>query len=196
MKISTLLLVVRILLSVATWLLVAAIHLFFVLLGLPLIAWQSGRLTVDEQRKLHFKARWMWLYDNREDGVDGRRGGDPAQDWWMQRTKDRTLRERVFLWSALRNPVNNLRYVPIICPKFHPDQIGFYGTGDEPPDGQSGWAYTWQGIYSGLYIKRPHLWFWIGWKLRPSDRNGISPTDTRLPRCDFATQLQHIRGKP
>jgi len=178
--------------SIPTWLLVGAIHLLFILLGLILIPLESFNVQQDKNNRLQFSARWMWLYNNSEDGIDGRRGGDPAQRWWMERTRIRTVRERIFLWSALRNPANNLRYVPILCPKFRPEWIGFVGTGDEPRNGESGWAYVWQGIYSGLYIKTPRVWFWIGWKFRPSDAKGINPADTRLPRADFAMQLQHI----
>jgi hypothetical protein len=184
----------HIVISIPIWLLVLAIHLLFILIGLPLIAWQSGYPTVDENKRLQFRARWMWLYGNREDGIDGRGGGDPEQAWWMERTKGVTLRERIFEWSALRNPVNNLRYIPVICPKFRPKWIRAVGTGDEPPDGQFGWAFVWQGPYSGLYIKTPRIWFWIGWKFKPSDMKGIPETDTRLPRCDFAAQF-HILGK-
>lgn len=183
-----------ILVSIPTWLIVGLIHLLLILIGLPLIAWQSRSTTVDERKFFHFRARWMWLYDNREDGIDGSRGGDTAQKWWTDRTAADSLRMRIFKWSALRNPVNNLRYVPVLSPLFRSTQIGYIGTGDEPPDGQSGWAYTWQGFYSGIYIKTTTRWFWLGWKLRPSDRFGISMLDTRLPRCDFAMQFQRVKS--
>lgn len=178
--------------SIPLWIIVGLIHLLFILVGYPLIWWQSAYVVIDQKKMPQFRARWMWIYGNKEDGIDGLRGGDQAQRWWLDLTRSMTVRQRIFAWSARRNHVNNLRYVPLLCPRFRPAWIGYMGTGDEPPDGQSGWAYVWQGVYTGLYLKTPRTWFWLGWKFRPSDRNGVAPTDTRLPRCDFATQLQRV----
>lgn len=180
-------------LSLPTWALMVVVRLPLIVLGYPLIAWQSGNTVFDERKMAQFKARWMWLYGNREDGIDGLRSGDSAQGWWAEQTRGMSPRERIFAWSAMRNKVNNLRYVPVISPKFDVELIDYVGTGNEPPNGESGWAYVWQGIYSGYYRKTPRVWFWIGWKFKPSDVDGISPNDTRLPRCDFAFQLQRVR---
>lgn len=184
--------------SVPSWLAMMLFRLLFYVAGFPLVALQSANVGLRDSKQfpgrtvLQFNAWWMWPWNNPEDGVDGLRGGDPAQAAWLALTREYSVRWRIFKWSACRNPINNLRYVPFLSPIFAPKEIGYIGTGNEPPDGQSGWAYVWQGFYSGLYIKTPTRWFWLGWKFKPADANGVSATDTRMPRCDFATQFQRV----
>jgi hypothetical protein len=186
--------------SLPTWALSIAIRAPLYIIGFVLIPYQAHNVEERDspqypgRRVLQFRARWMAPWNNPEDGVDGLRGGDEEQAWWGAQTSGDSEPARIFAWSALRNAINGLRYAPILCPRLTSKGVGYVGTGDEPEDGQSGWAYVWQGLYSGLYIKRPTLWLWIGWKLRPSDANGIPPTDTRLPRADFALQLQRVRA--
>lgn len=185
--------------SVPSWLaMILFVHLPFWLAGVPLVYWQAGKVEKRESRiypgriLTQFKAAWMLPWGNEEDGVDGLRGGDPAQSGWALETRGLRSEQRIFKWSALRNPFNNLRYVPLLRPRFRPAWISAVGTGDEPPDGQAGWAYVSMGVYTCLWIKTPHRWIQIGWKIRASDAHGIDPGDTRLPRADFGTQLQQV----
>lgn len=187
--------------SIPTWVLAIAVRAVPWLLGLYVI-WLEACWTVRRRSKLYpdrivtrFQSPLMWLWDNEEDGCDGLRGGNPAQTWWMAQTLGWAVEKRIWRWSAWRNPVNNMRYVPIISPRIPPrgsSLIGCVGTGAEPPDGQAGWAFCWFGPYTGLYVKRASFWLWIGWKIRPSDRLGVDARDTRNPRYDFALQFKRI----
>lgn len=169
------------------------------LIGLAAVPLAQTRVTDSPQypgrRVKQFTSAWMAPWNNPEDGVDGMRGGDAAQEWWRQEMRGFSAARVIFKWSCLRNPINGLRYVPVLCPKFDPAAIRSVGTGDEPPDGQGGWAFTWQGFYSGLYVKTPTRWVWLGWKFSPSDAKGILPDDTRLPRADFAHQFKRLAVK-
>jgi hypothetical protein len=190
--------------SVPSWLvMILFVHLSFWLAGVPLVWWQASNVekrvspayagpSGAGRTLLQFRAWFMWPYCNYEDAVDGLRGGDPAQSGWALETRGLRSEQRIFKWSALRNPFNNLRYVPLLRPRFRPAWISAVGTGDEPPDGQAGWAYVSMGVYTCLWIKTPHRWIQIGWKIRASDAHGIDPGDTRLPRADFGTQLQQV----
>lgn len=44
--------------------------------------------------------RWAWIWANDEDGVEGPPWFNPTHSRW-----------KAFVWSALRNPVSNLRFV-------------------------------------------------------------------------------------
>lgn len=183
------------LVSLPSWtVMLLVIRLPLYLLGFPLIAWQSKQVEVrpsryfPNRRLLQFRARWMWLWGNEEDGVDGLRGGDSAQARWADETEDCSPRGRIFLWSAWRNPVNNIRYVPVLNPHFNSCQIRYIGTDHEPVAGERGWFYIWQGLYSAFRLETGRRRVWVGWKFRPEDVNGVDPMDTRLPRADFALQ--------
>ena len=78
-------------------------------IGLPIIAYYAyvhpqvrlAKSPLTGKAILHFAHKWTWLWDNDEDGIDG--GGSWNQQWSIGR--------RIFTWSALRNSVNNLRFV-------------------------------------------------------------------------------------
>jgi hypothetical protein len=63
----------------------------------PLHPWNDPQLY-------HWRSRWMWIFDNAEDGLS------PA--WYLKANPRRSLRANIFIWSALRNYANNLRFVP------------------------------------------------------------------------------------
>lgn len=52
---------------------------------------------------------WTWLWQNQEDGVMGPTWYNPTKSRWKS-----------FTWTALRNSVNNLRYVPGVSAKGRP----------------------------------------------------------------------------
>lgn len=191
-------LALRILLSVPFWLVRLAVLLIFAIIGLPLIAWQRGNLEAALSRRfpnrmlLRFHARWMLPYQNDEDGADGLRGGDPAQQWWADKTAGWSSRKRVFVWSALRNPVDSLRWMPLLNPKLDPSRVRFIGLDHEPAKGDNGWYFAWQGFYSCIRVERWGYRFWLGWKLKPNDVRGVQLDDVRSIRCDFAAQFKQV----
>jgi len=61
---------------------------------------------------LVWRGSWItWPFGNEEDGIDGLRGGSPDQFWWRDRTAGWPHWKRIWVWSARRNSVNNLRFL-------------------------------------------------------------------------------------
>lgn len=193
-------LALRIALSAPFWLLRLAVLLLFAILGLPIIgmlAWQAWCWPTYSERfnrtVLQFP-RIAWLWNNQEDGVDGLRGGDPAQDWWAQKTAGWSPIRRIFIWSALRNPVDSLRWVPVLNPRLEPSRVRYVGMDHEPMEGEGGWYFAWLSgtPYTCIRFETKHFRFWLGTKIHPEDRNGLQPGDARAIRCDFACQLKRV----
>lgn len=151
-----------------------------------------------------WRGGWLtWLWGNEEDGVTG-------PGWWRERTLGgyslgppwyvRAL--SAYRWSALRNPSNNLRFVPLINPVIRPEAIRARVWSRTPrwPAWRLPRVYetilTWQGVYSGIRchiaFRGAQYRFWLGWKLKPEDAQGIPPGDMRAPRCGWATQFKRI----
>ena len=161
-------------------------------LGLPVVAVAAlfTRTRVSEcypgRVGLHFPS-WAWLWDNEENGVNGMSGPGTvlaSTNWWT-----------VFAFSALRNPVSNLRFwspakVTVLAPGELQvtERAGSYG--------QAG--YGWfirKGPWIAGYLRFFSLFgktyrFWWGWEFWPGDAvNGIASTDGRYPGVDFARQF-------
>jgi hypothetical protein len=193
-------LALRILLSMPLWLLRLIVLLLLAVPGLALILWQAHRVEVGASRRfpgrtvLRFLARWMAPYQNDEDGIDGLRGGDPAQQWWADKTAGWSPQKRIFVWSALRNPVDSLRWMPLLNPKLEPARVRYVGMGHEPGKGEDGWYFAWLAgtAYSCIRVERWGFRAWLGWKLKPEDARGLHPDDPRAIRCDFACQLKRV----
>lgn len=140
--------------------------------------------------------KWDWynyIFGNEEDGISG-------AVWYRYEHGDWTWYKRTVMWSAFRNPTNNMRFWTWCNPRIRPDEVRFMG---EPAPEDAGiatgryvWTYVWQGVFSGLKLVIPFRGkfyrFWIGWKLRPEDRYGVSPDDYRFPRCGFGTQFKRV----
>lgn len=189
--------ILRILLSLPLWLAYTALEVVLDVIGLFVIGGLALTQSVTARRSkfwprlvVTWKGGWLtWLWGNEEDGVVG-------PTWWTQLNPNRGGRWLAFHWSALRNPVNNLRFVPGINPVIEPKRIKFIDWVSEPGKPDVIVVYTWQGIYSGLLILFPFrggtFRFWLGWKLKPEDRSGVADTDMRKPRCGFAIQFKRV----
>lgn len=70
---------------------IQVIALILAVLGIPICATLAASGVIPWPR-------WAWLWNNQVDGIYG--PGNPHTRW------------QAFLWTALRNPVNNLRFVP------------------------------------------------------------------------------------
>jgi hypothetical protein len=193
-------LALRILLSIPFWLVRVVLLLILAALGVPIV-WllakhgmsRLTRSTRFDRVVLQFPPMF-WLYCNFEDGVDGLRGGDSAQHWWADKTATWSHRKRIFVWSAFRNPVDSLRWVPLLNPQLESSRVRFIGMDHEPAKGECGWYYAWLSgtPYSCIRFERYGFRFFLGWKLHPEDRNGLHPGDARAIRCDFAAQLKRV----
>lgn len=193
----------------AVWLMRMAAVLPLWVLGFPaclglamLEAWEprKSRFFTYDDGSPRWLAQWtpVWAYPwgNEEDGIAGPRSfmhGAPA---W----------KRAFVWSAWRNPVNNLRFIYPFGITIDPARIRWRGNVVDSPlddDRNEGvfrfrWSYTWQGIFAGFWLRAPVggrvLNFRCGYKLVPKDARGVPDYDYRSKGCGFGLQLQ-MRGK-
>lgn len=191
----------RVPVSIVLWLARIAIFVPLAVLGLPIVYLLASQALCWPTRSKRFPDRILLkfphafaLYDNDEDGVDGIRGGDPAQQWWADKTAGWSPLRRIFVWSALRNPVDGLRWVPLLNPLIDPAKVRFVGMDHEPAKGEGGWYFAWLSgtAYSCIRYETKRWRFWLGNKIKPEDRHGLPEWDVRRIRCDFAIQLKRI----
>lgn len=156
------------------------------------------------QIEYHFNWRFMFLWDNYEDGIAA------GEQYW--KAPNRFI--QIVYWSCLRNPVNNLRIVPFLSVKINPDNVKFIGKVDglrwnlteEDKDQHKvliqmfdtkvpQWYYARDGLYSTFYIQFNALGhlrrFWIGWKIYPTDVYGVTPY--RKHGAGFTSQLKVVK---
>jgi hypothetical protein len=175
---------------IPTWIIFLFVYLSLVMLGWLLVpiaaAFGSYNQTDLGSNKWHFNWPFMWLWDNDEDGI--------ANDSYY---KAPNMFLQILYWSAWRNPVNNLRYVPYLSCKINPARVWFTGSllniySYDTPIPQ--WFIAWQGIYGCWYWQfRPleHLYrLWIGWKIYPTDIYGV--TEYRKRGAGFAIQFKRV----
>lgn len=186
--------------SIPSWLLFEAIHIPLIIFGwfsIPCFAILG--LYIRRRSKYFDKEIYAWsfkwfdyIYGNEEDGI---LNGAQYRDM-----KDNDL--QIIYWTALRNPTNNLRFVPILSCKINPAKVEFTGSYGSKPQSAPlydkkypHWFFAWCGLYSCLYwqfewrgkLKR----FWIGWAIYPNDINGVTPY--RKPSAGFKVQLKDIK---
>jgi len=199
---------IRLIYFIPTYILFLIFRTVLILLGLVLIppmALLNKYTTKVEVSKvngrniINWKSKLMYIWSNDEDGIYA---GDEYLGYpmWF----------RIIYWAAVRNPANNLRFVPYISCKIDPTKVKYKVSGiktfNGPEDSMSIYDYdqddlrfttlTWQGLYSNLRIQFKmfnKIWrFWIGWKIYPHDSLGLSPNDYRATGAGFATQFKRI----
>jgi hypothetical protein len=193
----------RLLYAVPIWLLFLMCQIPFFILGWILIplaaackAYETRISPVTGKTGVHWTWKIMFPWGNEEDGI---LAGQIYRDF-----KNDFL--QIVYWTALRNPTNNLRYVPHISCKINPKKVGFIGSfgsssfhyhetllkyDTKVPQ----WFFAWQGLYSNFYVQfnlRGKLRrFWIGWKIFPTDIYGV--TEYRKHGAGFATQWKVVK---
>lgn len=189
--------------ALVTWSLHLIVGAVLWLIGFPLCFilltrnayWKRNSDRWPERVLLEWRTAWAWIYGNEEDGIDGSRGGDPAQSWWLKRTDGYAEKTRIFVWSAWRNPVGNLRFVRPFGFLIDPAKVNFVGNSIDPEEShrldpsKSYWYFAWCGLYSGLWVIVFGIQLRIGWKILPRDAKGLAPDDYRRHGCGFALQL-------
>lgn len=87
------------------FILIQLISFFLFVIGLQAIAVLAlcGIYTKGSDGKYHFP-NYAWIWDNEEDGI--------VADWYRKEHSNWSLTVCIFAWSAWRNSVNNLRFVP------------------------------------------------------------------------------------
>lgn len=121
--------------------------------------------------------RWLWLWGNDEDGLD------PL--WYQQANPNWGPWRRMFAWTAWRNSVNNLRFVPGLTVKPRADLIEFVTW-------SSGW-FCWQGLYCCLQQRIGSHEITCGWRVYPADRAGVDPGDWRCWGAGFRISLLRVQ---
>ena len=127
----------------ALFALIQVASLVLTLVGIPLCAvlaygnFSNERTAVDV---FHFPA-WAWLWDNEEDGTIPRWYANQHLTWSLARVE--------FYWTALRNPCNNLRFVPGVSLKGRPLWRREWTMLGRPYYVQAGWNGSGYPVLSG-----------------------------------------------
>lgn len=200
-------------LGIPSWLLMVSLRLILICLGwvvVPIAVMCRAHQTFvttsiygEQVEKTHFTWRLMWLWDNNEDGCGaGRQYRDMGSLGWQ-----------IIYWSCLRNPVNNLRFVPILSCDISPNRVRFIGYFGEwlgetysavlhaPPSVREydtkvpQWFICWHGFYMCWYWQ--FVWrgqlrrLWLGWKIKPTDIYGV--TTYRVDGAGFTSQFKVVK---
>jgi hypothetical protein len=138
----------------------------------------------------------MWLWDNRIDGIANRN--------YKQFS---SMFKQIIYWSASRNPVSNLRFVPVLSFKIIPSKVRFIGSfinySDMHKEGsnklvskyfskESHWFFSWQGLYSCFYLRTKSHEIMLGWKVYPKDIFGLEPTSYRFESTGLGLQFKKV----
>jgi len=152
-----------------------------------------------------FTSRIMWPWSNEEEGI----GHYDTLNFLGLTIKFEKISSKIVYSECIRNPANNLRFVPLISLKIDPTKVKFIGSFGSYKDNlpkevvkkydsneELFWSLTWQGLYSNI---RVHLkifnWrfrFWLGWKIYPEDIYGLPSWSHRNVSAGFATQFKKI----
>lgn len=189
-------------LSLILWPLYVLVWVPILIAGVPVVYVLARRQAWHERPSKYFpvdvivwRHAWAAPWQNWTDGVIG-------PQWYRDKHPDRSDSSSAFHWSALRNPANGFRYIPILHPVIDPKRIYFVGNSNDPTENVDDdgivkrfqWALTWQSVYAGFVFrwqitKTHHFLIRVGWKLLPRDRFGVPATDYRSVRCPFGIQL-------
>lgn len=199
----------RLLYFIPIWLLFFLLRSVIIALGLIVIpplailhkyTTKTEISVINGRQILNWKYKLFWLWSNQEDGILAGLELIGYPNFI-----------RIIYWSAIRNPANNLRFVPFLNVKIIPYKVKFklskmrnlQGNIVKTPsyydydrDQYRFVSLIWQGIYSNLRIQFKlfgKIWrFWIGWKIYAHDSLGIKPNDYRAKGAGFATQFKRI----
>ncbi|MNJ51366.1 hypothetical protein D3C77_466680 [compost metagenome] len=206
-KIAAPLGVLDILLAGCQWLVLLLLRLVLILLGFPVVAvaihFAAPGVSLSDGRPIVNLPRWVWLWGNDFDGLDGDR-----RRWWADNCDAlvwfglRPLLRRCGLalgplpveswsarwwWAAVRNPANNLRFLPwVSCPVSECDfaYLGRYSVEDKP--GKGGWQFVratrrgaasrWYGFYAVRVLSESTAAVLrLGFKIKPEHQGTDEP---------------------
>jgi len=162
---------------ILTWLVLVPLHLVLILMGLVIVPFSLAMM------------KWppvFWLWYNDEEGC-------PA--WWIHTSVNSNFIAKTFprfWWFAIRNPINNFRYIfkdrkatkmesnwSLIEPMEAPQLI--------KKDQKTAYRWLANGIFAGyrrvwLHSTTKYSEFWIGWKI-----------NSKVPGMGFTLQLRLYR---
>lgn len=199
----------RLLYAIPTWILFIILWIPLVLIGhivIPILLWIGLRLEAKSKFKIwpwvhtssaynHLYQGFPWLFyiwANEGDGIYPPEYERRYPQWSQFRL--------AWTWLAVRNPVNNLRFVPGFSCKIDPKRVRFVGSlRSKNPSLYDAkniayWYFAWCGPYScyrrQYYRKGRMVEFWIGWKIWPIDQYEVSPY--RKYGAGFAMQWRYL----
>lgn len=176
---------------------IVTLVLGFIAVPIGLLFLQDGK-SVSDGRPIKNLPKWLWLWGNDADGSDG-----DNRLWWDKNADEQvlfglfpflrkkginvpTLNSKNYLsrlwWMAIRNPANNLRFVPYISCPVKECNVTFFGQYEVKDKlGKEGWQLViakhkkkdmiWMGLY--WVIKYPNsnlgLRMRFGYKVQPKD---------------------------
>lgn len=120
--------------------------------------------------------KFLWFWGNDEDGYD--------PEWYARAHPTWNRFVRRYMWAAVRNPANNLRFIKSLHPPPDPTRIRF-AKGER-------WLLCWQGLLYRFTYTGPKREYSIGWKYRPDDARGVDPMDHRLFGTGFGVRIKRI----
>jgi hypothetical protein len=156
--------------------------------------------TQDSSGLYHFTWPFMAIYDNKSDGI-------ACNDYWPTVTN---MFKRIWLWSAVRNPLASITMIPYIHCAIDPLKVRWIGSITNYPEVSVKpgcvalsqetlkynqkvpcWYVARQGLFSCIYWQfnwRGGLWlFWAGAKIKPTDIYGVEAY--RKPRTYNTVQF-------
>lgn len=169
-------------LAIPMWTLWNLVSVLAFVIGLPLIAilaalpgyHGTSRMYPDGRSVACFFHEWFSLWENWEDGVDGLPMCYIApehldahsifqQQTWGAITPGWSRWRRTFVWSALRNSVNNQRFIWPFRLVIDPSQtrIRYFWRNSA--------YFVWQGAFSALYVTLGKRYIHVGYKFHQDD---------------------------
>jgi hypothetical protein len=174
-------------LALTQWTALLLLRLVLIIVGLPIVAvalpFRRNTTSVSDQRPIVVLPSWAWLWSNDYDGVLGDKRG-----WWDANAPFGLGANHLFsmwVWTAVRNPVNNLRLIPgVSCPvnECHISHAGQRTVEDKP--GQGGWQFVtaarrssrWYGFYAVYQWSDTRAFVVrIGYKIKPGHMLTVEP---------------------
>jgi hypothetical protein len=152
------------------------------ILGFPACWWAQSHAEREERPSMLFPERTIICYKNRildawlgnwEDGIQ------PEFEWWSGKS--------ALAWFN-RNPVCNLRFLPIISTKPSPNTV-FIGTDEIKDDGVPCHFLAWSGGYVGYRYQNTKWGVWFGYKINPRDARYVPADDYRIWGLGTAGQI-------
>lgn len=185
----------RLIYHIPIWILFLTFRVVLILIGLVVIplaiscaAYEIRKSYFWDRQILAWRWKWMYVWANEEDGLDNMGRYMPARGLWT----------RIFMWSAIRNPANNLRFVPWLTCKVDPKRVQWRGGPHKHPlkydlkPAVPEWFYAYQGPFASFWYQyewRGHIYrIWLASaKIYPSDIFGM--TEYRKHGAGMATQF-------
>lgn len=127
------------------WVFCLAANIVLDSMGLVIVAvalpFRVADVSVSDGRKIINLPRWVWLWGNDFDGVQGDKRG-----WWAAHTPfgwDVNGYKAMYWWTAIRNPTNNMRRLKLFSAPIIGSTITYIGdrdVADKP--GRAGWQFV------------------------------------------------------